>query len=308
MKKTLLTALLVANSAALAAGYTKKVSQGATVASHVTQHQTSEDTNTSEDPLEGFNRTMFNFNEFLDKHFLKPVSTLYSKIMPHPLQHGIRNMYNNLSDVPTIANDVLQTNFYQASLDAWRFAVNSTVGLAGFYDPASDIGLESNYEDFGLTMAHWGWTDSTYVVLPFFGPSTLRDGLGMPVDYYGFSVYSRIQDAKTRNVLYALGIISQRAELLQYQDVYEQIAIDQYAFIRNAYLQKRAAEIQRNKELSDPYYNTVYGNNTAAVSGNTEEDEDAAFAGGSPASTTSSTTSNNTDSNMDAAFAASAYQ
>jgi phospholipid-binding lipoprotein MlaA len=206
------------------------------------------------DPLEGYNRLMFRVNEELDDYFLKPIAELYRKIVPRPLARGVRHMYSNVGMLPTTANDILQGNFYQATSDAWRFAVNSTFGIAGFYDLSSKIGLDDNHEDFGLTLARWGYVNSTYVVLPLFGPSTIRDTMSMPVDYYAFSIYSHIEDDQVKNALYALGAVSQRAALLDYQSLYNKVAIDKYAFVRNAYLQKRQAEIQRNTELSDPYY------------------------------------------------------
>lgn len=205
------------------------------------------------DPLEGFNRAMFSFNDTLDTYFLKPVSEVYNKIMPAPMARSIYNIFNNLNGTTTIGNDLLQGNFYQATSDSWRFLINSTAGVAGIFDVANDIGLDANYEDFGLTLARWGYVNSTYVVLPFFGSSTIRDTIGLPVDYYAFSPYSRIDDARTRYTVYALNIVSKRADLLQYQNLYEQIAIDRYAFMKNAYLQKREAQIQHNKQLHDPY-------------------------------------------------------
>jgi phospholipid-binding lipoprotein MlaA len=287
MKKALAMLLLTLIASSHASIYTRKVSS-------ISVSQTA-----SDDPYESFNRTMFRLNEYLDKHMLKPVATVYSKIMPHPLQHGVRNMYNNLSDLPTIGNDVLQGNFYQATSDTWRFCVNSTAGLAGFYDVSSRIGLEANHEDFGLTLAQWGWHHSDYLVLPLFGPSTTRDVLGMPVDLYAFSIYSRIDDMKLRNGLYVLGAISQRAELLQYQDVYNQIAIDQYAFVKNAYLQQRAAEIQRNTELSDPYYETAHLDHTQSDKSD-NLDAEAAFS-------QQGSTVINPENDIDAEFAAQAF-
>lgn len=206
------------------------------------------------DPLEGFNRAMFTFNDTLDTHFLKPVSEVYNKIMPAPMARSIYHIFNNLNGITTIGNDVLQGNFYQGTSDSWRFLINSTAGVAGIFDVANDIGLDANYEDFGLTLARWGYVNSTYVVLPFFGSSTIRDTIGLPVDYYAFSPYSHIEDSRKRYAIYALNIVSKRADLLQYQNLYEQIAIDQYAFMKNAYLQKREGQIQHNKQLQDPYF------------------------------------------------------
>jgi phospholipid-binding lipoprotein MlaA len=208
---------------------------------------------TKKDPYEPFNRVMYNFNDFLDNAVLKPVATFYNLVMPKPLNKGIKNFYNNIDTIPTVINDALQGNAYQTASDAWRLAINSTVGIVGFFDVATDMGLDPNKEDFGLTLARWGYTDSNYLVLPFFGPSTPRDAIGLPVDYYAFSIYPYIQPPIRRYELYGLGVVARRADLLSYQNVMEQAAIDKYAFLRDAYMQRRAYLIQRNKELGDPY-------------------------------------------------------
>ncbi len=109
------------------------------------------------DPYEKFNRVMYHFNDLLDVVILKPIATLYVKIVPKPVVKGITNIYANIDTVPTVINDVLQGNLYQATSDTWRFAINSTAGLLGFFDLAVDMGLEPNKEDFGLTLARWGY-------------------------------------------------------------------------------------------------------------------------------------------------------
>ncbi len=209
--------------------------------------------NTKQDPYEGFNRIMYHFNDFLDRAILKPIATFYNNIVPKPLNKGIKNFFSNIDTIPTVANDVLQGNFYQATSDGWRLVINSTIGIVGFFDPATSMGLEPNKEDFGLTLAQWGYTNSSYLVLPFFGPSTPRDTIGLPVDYYAFSIYPHIHPLRDRYALYGLGIVARRADLLSFQNVMEQAAVDKYVFLRDAYLQRRAYLIQRNKELGDPY-------------------------------------------------------
>lgn len=205
------------------------------------------------DPYEKFNRVMYTFNDVLDRAILKPVATLYVKIVPKPIVKGITNIYANIDTVPTVFNDVLQGNLYQATSDTWRFAINSTIGILGFFDVATSIGLEPNKEDFGLTLARWGYTNSNYLVLPFFGPSSLRDALGVPVDYYAFSIYPYINPVRTRYEVYGVGIVSRRADLLRFQTVFDQAAVDRYVFLRDAYMQRRAYLIERNKELGNPY-------------------------------------------------------
>ncbi len=207
------------------------------------------------DPYEKINRKIFNFNDTLDTYVLVPVSRFYNKIMPKPIARGVYNAFNNLNNFPTASNDLLQGNFYQATSDSWRFLVNTTAGFGGLFDVASNMGLETNTEDFGLTLARWGYTDSSYIVLPFFGPSTVRDTAGLPVDFEFFSFYNYVYDTRTRYTIYALNIVSKRSNLLQYQDLYNQIALDRYTFIRDAYLQQRNNAIDRNQHLSDPYFN-----------------------------------------------------
>ncbi|MDX1901819.1 MAG: VacJ family lipoprotein [Gammaproteobacteria bacterium] len=204
------------------------------------------------DPYEKFNRVVFRFNDTLDRLILKPTAILYNKIIPKPIVKGIRNFFFNIDTIPTVVNDVLQLNIYQATRDTWRLGINTTIGLLGFFDFANDMGLAPNSEDFGLTLAHWGYTHSNYLVIPFFGPGTTRDVIGWPIDYYLFSVYPHIKTPQ-RYELYAASVVSWRAGLLRFQDVMQQAAIDRYVFVREAYMQHRAFLIQRNKELGDPY-------------------------------------------------------
>ncbi len=197
------------------------------------------------DPYEKFNRAMFNFNDHLDRWILKPIATLYNKILPTPLNKGIHNVFNNIQTVPTIVNDVLQFNFYQATNDMWRLGINSTIGIGGLFDVATRIHLPAYQNDFGLTLAHWGYKQSNYLVLPFWGPSTPRDGIGMPIDYYAFSVYPWIQPRAVQYGVYALSVVDARAQLLRYQNVMDAAAFDKYVFVRNAYMQRRAFQVQQ---------------------------------------------------------------
>lgn len=205
------------------------------------------------DPYEKFNRVVYAFNEGFDRVILRPVAELYIKIVPKPLAKGISNFFNNIDTIPTVINDVLQGNFYQATSDSWRLVINSTVGVLGLVDVASMIGLEPNSEDFGLTLARWGYKNTHYLVIPFFGPSTVRDALAWPVNYEYFTLYPYIYPVRTRYEVYAVGLVSRRADLLRFQEVFAQATIDKYAFLRDAYLQRRAYLIERNQELGDPY-------------------------------------------------------
>lgn len=207
-----------------------------------------------QDPYEPFNRAMFQFNDWLDRLIIKPVATLYNAIVPKPLVTGISHFFNNIDNIPTIANDLLQTNFYQANRDAWRLVINSTVGVVGLFDVAAQMGLEPNTEDLGLTFAHWGYKNSYYLVLPFLGPMTIRDSLAWPINYEFLTIYPHVRPARTRYALYGLSVVDDRAHLLQYENVMEQAALDKYVFIRDAYLQRRNYQIQRNNELGNPYF------------------------------------------------------
>lgn len=201
------------------------------------------------DPLIRFNRAMFSFNDGIDNVVMRPIASFYNKIMPKPLNAGISNFFNNIGELPTIANDILQLHFYQMANDMWRFGINSTLGIGGLFDIASRIDLKYYKNDFGLTLAYWGYTPSTYLVLPFFGPNTFRDGLGIPVDYFAFSIYPYINPESLRYQVFGLGVVDRRAQLLKYQSVMEEAAIDRYVFLRNAYIQNRTYQIEQNKHL-----------------------------------------------------------
>jgi phospholipid-binding lipoprotein MlaA len=209
---------------------------------------------TQKDPYEKLNRTIFKFNETIDDAFIKPIAKTYNALMPRPLNTAIHNAFNNLSEMPTVVNDLLQFNFYQATSDGWRFAVNTTVGIGGALDVAEKIDLARHYEDVGLTLAKWGWADSNYFVIPFLGPSTIRDTICL-VPYYYMTIFPYIHPWwPKRYLLLGLRYIDIRAHLLRFERVYEEIAIDPYVFMRSAYLQRRAYLMKENANgLNDPY-------------------------------------------------------
>jgi phospholipid-binding lipoprotein MlaA len=206
------------------------------------------------DPYEKLNRTIFKFNETIDDAFIKPIAKTYNALTPSPLNTAIHNAFNNLSEMPTVINDLLQFNFYQATSDGWRFAVNTTIGVGGILDVAEKIGLNKHYEDVGLTLAKWGWVDSNYFVIPFLGPSTIRDTICL-VPYYYMTIFPYIHPWwPKRYLLLGLRYIDIRAHLLRFEKVYEEIAIDPYVFMRSAYLQRRAYLMKENGNgLNDPY-------------------------------------------------------
>lgn len=188
------------------------------------------------DPWRGMNEVVFDFNDGLDYYFLKPVAKGYKFITPAPVETGVANAFSNLLEIRNILNDILQWKWAQAGNDTGRLLVNSTVGLAGFIDVAAMMDLDpSEGEDFGQTLAVWGVESGPYLVLPFLGPSTLRDGMSLPADWAAGPV-GYIDHVPTRNVATGLGILSGRANLLKAEAF---VSGDRYTFLRDAYLQRR---------------------------------------------------------------------
>jgi phospholipid-binding lipoprotein MlaA len=193
------------------------------------------------DPWEGFNRKIHSFNRGVDKAVFRPVASGYDRIMPDAPQRGVRNFFNNLSWPVDFVNLILQGRFRDSITQTGRFLINSTVGLAGFFDIATRSGYPDFNEDLGQTMAKWGWKDSNYLVLPFLGPRTVRDTLGQSM--YGYlhpiSYYAR---EKNNYVPLVVDLITLRAELLPLdEDI--RAAEDPYVLIRDVYLQYREFEI-----------------------------------------------------------------
>lgn len=205
-----------------------------------------------DDPLQGYNRTMYKINDALDKAIAKPIARAYNAVMPEPLYGMVNNFYVNVDTVPTVGNDLLQANFYQMTADMWRIVINTTIGVGGLFDVASHMGLQKNYNDFGLTLARWGWTNSSYFIIPILGPSTIRDAGGRFVSYQ-MSVYPWIKDFWVRWGVYAGSLLNQRAQLLKFQDVMDQASLDPYVFMRDAYLQRRAYQIGQVNNSKNPY-------------------------------------------------------
>jgi phospholipid-binding lipoprotein MlaA len=190
------------------------------------------------DPIEGFNRAMFGINEVLDGAVIKPVATGYDAALPLPVKTGVTNFFANIADVFIAVNNLLQGKVPEAFGDAGRVAINSTVGILGLFDVASDLGFEKHDEDFGQTFAHWGVGNGAYVVVPFFGPRTARDTVGLILDLKVDPV-SNVDHIPSRNSLLALRITNDRANALPADKVIEEAALDKYSYIRDAYLQRR---------------------------------------------------------------------
>lgn len=209
------------------------------------------------DPYEGFNRGVYKFNDTIDGAILKPIAMGYNYVTPDVAKKGVNNFYNNITDFMTAVNSFLQLNFEQGMTDAGRVIVNTTVGLLGFIDVSStnvNNYKERNKEDFGTTLARYGWRDSAYLVLPLFGPSTFRDGTGLAVDGLFIDPIGYIDNVRLRNALYVGKIINTRAQLLDATNLMDDASIDPYAFQRDSWLQMREAQIAGKQEIDYDKY------------------------------------------------------
>ena len=188
------------------------------------------------DPLESFNRAVFVFNDTADRWVLKPIARGYRALTPDPVERGVSRMFGNLGEVLNTVNDVMQGKAGQAGNDVGRLLVNSTVGLAGFFEVAEHWGMpKSEGEDFGQTFAVWGIGQGSYIVLPFLGPSTFRDAPGRALDSL-LNPIGFIDHVPTRNQIYGADVLTGRAELLEAEKL---ISGDKYSFVRDVYLQRR---------------------------------------------------------------------
>jgi phospholipid-binding lipoprotein MlaA len=194
------------------------------------------------DPLEGFNRGTFAFNEGVDKVVLKPVATLYRDAVPPLVRTGVSNFFGNLGDAWSAANALLQFHLQDAEEDFARFHLNTMFGLFGIFDIASDANIERHREDFGQTLGRWGLPSGPYLVLPLLGPSTLRDTVALPVDWR-YDLISSVRPYDVRAVTYGVRAVDVRSNLLRVSGVLDEAALDKYSFTRDAYLQRRRAEI-----------------------------------------------------------------
>jgi len=194
------------------------------------------------DPYEGFNRSMFAVNEAIDKYAAKPVAQAYDNVVPLPVKAGVGNFFGNVGDLWIGANSALQGKFADAGVDIGRLLINSTVGIFGLFDVASELGLEKHEEDFGQTLAVWGVGSGGYLYWPVIGPRNVRDTAGFGVDSYIDPVW-RIRAVSVRNSMVALRFVDIRASLLPADKVVEEAALDKYAYIRDAYQQRRRNQI-----------------------------------------------------------------
>lgn len=194
------------------------------------------------DPYEGFNRTMFSVNEGIDKYAAKPVAKVYDAAVPLPVKASVGNFFGNIGDAWIGVNNALQGKFSDAGSDMGRLAINMTVGIFGLFDVASELGLEKHDEDFGQTLAVWGAGDGAYLFWPVIGPRNVRDTAGWATDLYVDPV-GRVRPVAARNSLVGLRSVDVRASLLPADKVLEEAALDKYAYVRDAYMQRRSSQI-----------------------------------------------------------------
>ncbi|OFA05560.1 VacJ family lipoprotein [Duganella sp. HH101] len=199
------------------------------------------------DPYEGFNRAMFSFNDTVDTYALKPAATAYRNVLPNFVQTGVNNFFGNLADAWTGVNNLLQGKGEAGMSDVTRFALNSTLGIVGLFDIASEAGLQKHKEDFGQTLGTWGVPSGPYLMLPLLGPSTVRDTVALPLDIKG-DIWGYKEPVYIRNTGTALRVVDQRSNLLNATSLLEDAALDRYEFIRDGFLQRRENQIHPDSD------------------------------------------------------------
>ena len=207
-----------------------------------------------DDPLEPMNRAIFGFNEVVDDAILEPVAEGYRYITPDPIEDSISNFFNNLGEINTIVNSALQLKLDKTISSSSRFVINSTVGVLGLFDVATTLGIDRHREDFGQTLGHYGISPGPYLVLPFFGPSSLRDAPGFYIDVLIEKDISPIHTElhhEERQIIQATNVIDTRANLLKATKILDTAAKDKYIFLRESYLQRRAKLVTDGKDVQD---------------------------------------------------------
>ena len=194
------------------------------------------------DPFEPVNRTVFEFNETVDKYITKPIAETY-QYAPSPVRTGVSNFFNNIDDVMTVINDVLQLKIQQGVTDSMRIVFNSTFGLLGMVDVASDWDLPRHNERIADTLGYWGINSGAYLVIPILGPSSLRDAPALAVEVLYTYPLTYLHPIAHRNSLQGIKMVSNRASLLTATELTEEVALDPYAFTRNAYYQWRQNQV-----------------------------------------------------------------
>ena len=205
-----------------------------------------------QDPWESFNRSVFEFNEGLDAYLLKPVVAGYRFVLPEFVREGIYNFFSNYNDIYTALYNLLQGKPGFAFNDFMRVAVNTTMGLGGLLDLATPGGLEKHKEDWGQTLGVWGVPAGPYVVLPFFGPSNVRDTFGTVADLESDYLFRLLPDVALRNSITGLRVVNARNTYYEAGDLLDGAAIDKYSFMRDAYIQRRQYQINEGRDDEEP--------------------------------------------------------
>lgn len=228
------------------------------------------------DPWEGFNRGVYKFNDTVDRAVFKPVAQAYTYVTPEPVRSCVHNIFSNVGDLWSGTNSFLQGRGHDFVNTLGRFLFNTTMGVGGCFDVASANGARKIPNDFGTTLCVWGFSQGPYLVLPFFGSASVRDGVGLVGDWqgrmHGYMGVSAIDNVPLRNSLWGLEVVDTRASLLNATDTIDRVALDPYSFVRDAYLQRRAAMVNGQRvddESSLPNYE--------------DDEDDAAKAKGAPA-------------------------
>ena len=205
------------------------------------------------------NRKINSFNEVVDENFARPVAQAYRDNIHVEIRTRIANFFSNLADPLIGINNILQGKVEEGLDDFGRFLVNSTLGLFGIHDVATEAGIDKHNEDFGQTFGRWGAGTGPYLVIPLLGPSNVRDGAGLAVDWYTDPTVASVRPIRLRNTMYALRLVNARAELLDASKLLEEAALDKYVFLRDAYLQRRRSLVydgraprERDPEVNEP--------------------------------------------------------
>lgn len=190
--------------------------------------------------LESYNRGMYQANKTIDKYTLKPIAKAYQAVTPDPVEHSVGNFFNNIGEVNTLVNSVLQGKLHNAALSSARLVWNTTLGLGGLFDVATAMDITADKEDFGQTLRVWGVPAGPYLVLPLLGPSTVTDSVGLVGSYFINPIHHYDwPDHRPRTAMVALGVIDVRAQLLSTEKLLEGASTDEYSFVKGAYLQRR---------------------------------------------------------------------
>lgn len=205
------------------------------------------------DPLESMNRSVYQFNDTVDRNVVRPVTLAYRDIVPPPVRSCVSNFFGNLWDVWSAANSVLQGRVPDGINSFGRVLMNTTLGVFGCYDRAAQVGVPRIANDFGTTLGVWGVGPGPYLVLPVLGPSTVRDAAGRVVDSQG-GVIGNVENVRVRNTMIGTNLLDTRSRLLEAGDLVDDLALDPYSFVRDAYLQQRQRRIRGGDDYDVPDY------------------------------------------------------